>query len=161
MARQTKAEKLTVSKILRISDDTNNAIKARADELGISQNDVILKAIEAYLGTADTVSDTSVESMIDAKLEPILERLVAIEKKRTPSNDRCLDTNSDTTGDSRETFVADLPQRFGNNKFNWQEFWKNNPGIDRPTAEAKVQAMAPNMKPQTLQKAMQRHFKSD
>jgi hypothetical protein len=74
-----KSEKYTVSKILRLPDEINDRIKAMADDRGISQNEFIIKAINAYLESNNN-DDTGLVSM-DSITTDIDDRFEALERE--------------------------------------------------------------------------------
>ena len=86
-----KSEKSTVSKILRLPDEMNDRLKAMADDRGISQNEFIIKAIDAYLESKnndDTIPSIGLDTTpkigldtMDSIIELIAPRFLALESK--------------------------------------------------------------------------------
>ena len=139
-----KSEKSTVSKILRLPDEMNDRLKAMADDRGISQNEFIIKAIDAYLESKnndDTIPSIGLDTTpkigldtMDSIIELIAPRFLALESKIegleqqlktiAPGEGTIAEQILKLMGDGNEWLIKDLLTRF--------------PGVQRGSVSGKV-----------------------
>lgn len=89
MSKPRKSEILTASTLLRLPPHLLVALGKRAEQLNISRNELILRAIDRFLEfddtTEDTITDTTQNLAIAQQFDQIYERLDKLEKQVFPA----------------------------------------------------------------------------